>query len=104
MDKVLKEIKLSETVVDYIERLWYEYVSRKDIIESLFEDHKFDKDATVLESMPFKHYESKFQESKIAYELAMEEIKNNEVPEEYRTSAYRFEVRFSEKVLLIYKA
>lgn len=101
MDGYIAEIKLNQEIADYIERLWFEYISRKDIITSLFELHKNDSDPTVLDSVPFKHYENLFADSKIAYETAMEEVRTY-VPEEYSTVEYRFEVVFGERVMRVY--
>lgn len=96
------EIKITEELSNYIERLYREYIGKKDIITSLFELHKNDADASIFESTPYKHYEKLFYESKIAYDTAMKEINDTIVPAECRNEMHRFEVDFENHIIRVH--
>lgn len=96
------EIKITGELSNYIERLYREYIGKKDIITTLFELHKYDKDSSIFESVPYKHYEKLFDEAKFAYDTAMTEINNTIVPEECRNEMHRFEVDFENHIVRVY--
>lgn len=96
------ECKINEDKLNYCERLYLEYACKKDIITSMFELHKFDNDASVLESIPFKHYEDEFAKAKIAYDIMMKDINDTIVPEEYKKESNRFEIDFQDKCVKVY--
>ena len=94
-------IKITEESRDYIQRAYMEYRSKQDIIASVFDIHKYDTDAAILESVPFKHYEKEFEKAKLVYDTALSESEKNYIEEEIRNKGAFFVVDFDECVLKV---
>lgn len=92
--KNIKVIKVDKKVIDMLQACYEDYRAKQDIITMIFELHKYDTDASVVESAPFKHYEKQFMESKIKYDTTMEEIRQKYIPEELKIIDYRYDVDF----------
>lgn len=100
--KKITTLKIDERLLDMVQALFEDYRAKQDIITMLFELHKFDEEATLLNSVSFKAYEGQFREAKIAYDTCMEELRANCIPKEYQEEKYKFEVNFGEKCVDIW--
>lgn len=100
MDNKIK-IDININLLDMIQAYFEDYKAKQDLITMLFELHKFDEDASILESVPFKHYEREFREAKIAYDTCMEEIRKTCIPQEYQAAKYKFDIDFEDKCIYI---
>lgn len=92
-NKIFKK-EIPEGVVEQLQSYYEDYRAKQDLIMMLFEMHKNDTDAVIIESKPFLAYEKKFAEAKVYYDTMMEEIRNNYVPKEYQKAQYNFGVNF----------
>lgn len=101
MNKEIIEIKAEREVLEYLEALYTEYRAKQDIINSVFELRKFDEDAVVIGSTPFKVYEKEFGAAKIKYDKAMDEIRDKYIPQELQEAGCRFEVDFENDVIKV---
>lgn len=101
MDGKETRIKVSEEDMNYLESAFVDYKSKQDIINFVFENHKFDDDDTVVHGKPFKAYEHQFAEAKFKCELVMNEIQEKYLPEDLRKENYRWEADFITKELVV---
>lgn len=67
-------LEIPKDTADYLQRLAYEVMTRRDVIVGMFEAHKDDADSTVLDSTPFKHYHKLLEEAEFAYDVAKNEF------------------------------
>ena len=102
MRKYCKLIPLKEEMVDYIQAAFEDYKAKQDLITMIFELHKYDEDYSIIDSAPFRYYESCFMKAKVKYDTIMSELQNEYIPDEYKTAKYRFEVDFDNKQIGIY--
>ena len=94
--KVVKTIKINEETRDFVEARFQEYMSYKDMIGTVLENHKDDEDGSVIASNPFKAFYKEYLEAKVQYDHAMEIISKQFIPKEFQKEAYHFEVKFDE--------
>ena len=97
-------INVESELVDKLQALFEDYRAKQDLLTMIFELHKYDNDSAIIDSVPFRNYERRFGESKIAYETMIDLIRNNYIPSKYDSSEYNFEVDFELKKIKIYKA
>lgn len=69
-------LDINKETCDYLQRLTFEIEANKSVITRLLSDAKDDVDASVLESIPFKTYHKKMEESMYMYETAKNELTN----------------------------
>lgn len=101
MEKKVIEIKVEKEMAETLEALFYDYRAKQDIINSVFDLHKYDDDALVVSSVPFKAYEKAFAEAKVKYDEAMDIIQDTYIPQELRDAGCRWEMDFSENKLIV---
>lgn len=99
--KEVREIKVESEALETLEALFYDYRAKQDIINSVFELHKFDEDALVINSAPFKAYEKEFSRAKVKYDEAMKHIQETFIPQELRNARCRWEVNFDENKIIV---
>lgn len=102
MRNLLTEVKMKEEVIDKLEALYTEYRAKQDIINYIFDLHKFDEDDSIIKSSPFRSYEKEFTEIKVKYDEAMKMVSDEIVPKQYRDIGCTWEVDFNENLLKIY--
>lgn len=96
------EIQVTDKgMLELLEALYYDYRAKQDIINSVFDIHKFDLDGSVIDGAPFKAYEKAFSEAKIKYDEMMETVQNTYIPEETRNAGCRWEVNFDESKIIV---
>ncbi len=101
MGKEVIEIKANHEILEYLEALYTEYRAKQDIIQSILDLHKFDEDASVINSVPFKAYEKEFGIGKVKYDKAMDEIRDQYIPKELQDAGCRFEVDFENDLIRV---
>lgn len=84
---------------DIIQRHWLDYIQRNNVIKGLIEDHKFDKDTSIVDSDIFKVYEKRAQESYVQYEAAGNIMIKQYEPEEVKGKNYNWSLDFESKKL-----
>lgn len=99
--KTIYAINITEELRDFIEARFQEYMSYKDMIDTVLANHKDDEDGGVIMSEPFKAFFKEYRECKIQYDAAMETIQKDIIPEEYQKEKYKFEVDFAESRIKI---
>ena len=96
------EVKITDKgLLETLEANFYEYKAKQDIINSVFDTHAYDLDASVISSIPFKAYEKQFQESKIKYETIRDIVQDTYVPKEMQEAGCRWEVNFNTETIVI---
>lgn len=88
-----KIVKLDEGFVGKLERYHYEVEGFKDVINTLLEMHKNDKDASFLKSVVFKQYKQDFDTAFATYSLMKDEV-SKFIPSEYNDIAIEWKVDF----------
>lgn len=73
-------LEITKDTCNYLQRLAYEVMTRKDVITTMFETHKDDADTSVLDSVPFKHYHKLLEEAEFAYDVAKQELEKSLMP------------------------
>lgn len=101
MKKKSVEIKVEKGILETLEALFYDYRAKQDIINSVFDLHKFDQDAYVISSVPFRTYEKAFAEAKVKYDAAMDMVRDTYIPQDLREAGCRWEVDFDESKLIV---
>lgn len=99
--KVVKTIDITEELRDFVEARYQEYMSYKDMIDTVLVNHRDDEDDGVILSEPFKAFFKEYRECKVKYDEAMNIIQKDFIPEEFQQEKYRFEVDFALKVIRI---
>lgn len=96
---MLKDIALNKETIDYIQSLFLDYKAKQDILNSVFEGHKYDTDSSVIESVPFKHYEKEFAKAKFAFDTCMNNVQEEYIPDDLKGKVSYWEVVFDDGVL-----
>lgn len=99
--KIIKTIKMETEDRDYLERCFVDYTGKQDLLNSIFELHKFDSDDTLINSVPFKTFYKQFAETKFVYDTVMKEMEKKYIPQELQDKGCRWEVDFSAKEMNI---
>lgn len=73
-------LELNEETCNYLQRLSYEVMTRKDVVTNMLQMAKDDVDASVLDSIPFKRYHKLLEEAEYAYDIAKMELENHVKP------------------------
>lgn len=92
----MKTIKfeLPDETVNEVERCQYEVNARQGVIDRLFEKHKDDADASMLDSKPFKHFMTQLAEAEAEYEMAKNRITEEFVPDELKEHQVEWNLDF----------
>lgn len=69
-------LEVNKETCDYLQRLAFEVMTRRDVITNMLQMAKDDVDSSVLESVPFKHYHKLLEEAEYAYDTAKMELEN----------------------------
>lgn len=69
MSKVFT-IEVNNKTCDYLQRLAYEVMTRRDVVTNMIQNSKNDVDDSVLNSVPFKHYHKQLEEAEFSYDVA----------------------------------
>lgn len=67
-------VKIEPSIVERIERLYFDYESYKDVVATCFDLHKADTDSSFLDSEVFKKYQENMHEAFVAYNVAKGEL------------------------------
>lgn len=67
-------VEVEENVINYLERLGMEVDAQVYLIDRMFANHAYDTDTELFESIPFKHFMRRYEESKYAWEMAKSEF------------------------------
>lgn len=73
-------ITVNNELVDYLQRLDFEMAARRNVINALFDIHKTDPDASVLDSAPFKKYHKELVEATAEWEFAKKQVPEKCMP------------------------
>lgn len=89
--KVLYEIQIPEQICDYIQSLYYEVNGARNLA------------AYALSALPdtFPSLKKEYMDLFKTYNLAMESLRREFVPSEYRDEHYTLEVRFGDNMLQV---
>ncbi len=91
--------EIEANVVSALERLSYEYETRKDNVTFLLENHA--DDPGFLDSAVFQKYQQEEFDAKKAFETAKKEFQNAYVPSELREHKISWSLDYQTKVLTI---
>ena len=67
-------VEIPEDISNYLQRLGNDVESRVYLIDRMFANHAEDTDKSMFDSIPFKHYMSKYEDAFAAFELAKMEF------------------------------
>lgn len=95
------EIVVPTEVSEALERCQYELNARESVIDRLFEKHKDDTDSSIVESAPFKHFMSELASTKAEYEMLMDRVSKELVPEYLRDHTIQWTLDFYTHILSI---
>lgn len=101
MEKKAVEIRVEKGMLETLEARYYDYRAKQDIINSVFDLHKFDNDALVVSSAPFRAFEKAFAEAKVKYDAAMDMVRDTYIPQDLLEAGCRWEVDFDEGKLIV---
>lgn len=93
-NKVIKEIKVDENVMERLEELYYEVELRKSIISDMIASKRNNSDG-------FKEYFAECKKLFKDYTILKTTITNDYVPSEYRTDNHSWNANFEKKVIEI---
>lgn len=102
MKNIVKSIGITAEFRDFVEARYQEYQSYKDMIDTVFTNHKYDDDAGVINSVAFKEFFNDYREKKIEYDTTMHIIQRDYIPEKFKKDEYSFDVNFDELKIDIY--
>ena len=94
-------IVVDQELVDYIERLDFEYLSLKDIIVTYLDLHKTDTDDSAINNAVFTSYQNKYNKAKVEYELAKKQLTDQYIPSCLYDHKYSWSLDYSSNVLTI---
>lgn len=94
-------VNVDESTRDLMQRVWLDYTYKKEIVRGIIEDHKYDDDDSIINSVVFKSYEKQSQECMVAYETACKELTNRYVPEHIKNKQYSWNLDFDKCILEI---
>ena len=94
-------IQVKEGVSNYLERLYYDIITRERIIAHLIESHKDDEDDSVLSSAPFTSYHDELSQVSAEYEMAKAEFASKYIPKEFGGHNISWELDFNTNILII---
>lgn len=99
-------LELNTETCDYLQRLAYEVMTRRDVVSNMIQMAKDDVDTSVLDSIPFKHYHKLLEEAEYAYDVAKTELENHIKPlvleHEGKDTPFSWQVRdFNEHLVWI---
>ena len=89
-------IKLSNESLSYIERYYYDYISKKSNVDFIIKNYNNSEDSDF-----FKYYKNREQEALLNYNKAKNEFYNNVIPEKFKSHKFRWSVNFLRRELII---
>lgn len=96
------EINVTQEMVNYLQRLNYEVLTREEIITKLLEIHKNDTDDSLFVSKPFLKYSEELSRVKAEYEIAKLEVEKLYIPKElYNKHQYNWTVDFTTNIMTV---
>ena len=98
-NNLVLRVNIPEDISIYLQRLQYEYQSRKDIIALLLETHQ--NDVSVITSPTFIKYQELTGESVAAYDIAKAELEQMYVPKELNGHQINWNLDFNTSILTI---
>jgi hypothetical protein len=97
------EINIPQEMINYLQKLNYEIVTREEIITKLLEMHQDDIDDSLFTSKPVIKYSEELSRVKAEYELAKIEVEKLYVPDMlYGKHEYKWEIDFVTNVMTVY--
>lgn len=79
MTRTINFIVGESELVDRLQELDLEVGARESLITAIMEQHKFDTDASLLESIPFKEYQKEYQKLFLEYKAAQDKVAGSDV-------------------------
>lgn len=101
MIKKTIKIDVPQEMVDYLQRLNFEVMTRTEIITKLLETHQNDTDESLFTSKPFLKYSEELSRIKAEYELAKIEVEKTYAPKELQGHTYNWSVDFQTNEMTI---
>lgn len=101
MTKRTVEVVIPVETSEALERCQYELNARESVIDRLFEKHKNDADGSIVESAPFKHFMTELATTKAEYEMLMDRVSKELVPEYLRDHTIQWTLDFLTHTLSI---
>lgn len=101
MERKVTEINAEKGIIETLEALYYDYRTKQDIINSVFDIHKFDDDSLIVESPAFKAYEKAFAAAKVKYDNVMQKVQDTYIPKELQEAGCKWEVNFDECKIVV---
>lgn len=77
-------IGLTQEQVDYLQRLGSDVDAKVFLIDRMFANHAADKDTSMFDSVPFKHYMKEYEEAQFAWEQAKLELQKGYLDEKVK--------------------
>lgn len=79
MTRTINFVVGESELVDKLQELDLEVGARESLIAAIMEQHKFDTDASLLESIPFKEYQKEYQRLFREYKAAQDQVSSSDV-------------------------
>lgn len=67
-------VDITTEQANYLQRLGADVDSKVFLIDRMFSNHASDEDTALFDSVPFKHYMSEYEKSRMEWELAKSEF------------------------------
>lgn len=77
-------VVIPDEVRDMVQRAGLEYNQKKSVISGLLEDHRYDEDASFIDSEIFQAYESKMAKAMYAFDSLKKQIEKEYMPDEVK--------------------
>lgn len=101
MIKKTIKIDVAQEMIDYLQRLNFEVMTRTEVITKLLETHKDDIDDSLFTSKPFLKYSEELSRIKAEYELAKIEVEKTYTPKELHGHTFNWSVDFQTNEMTI---
>lgn len=98
MDKKTYQREIPEEVVAMIQRLQYDYNSKKDVIATLIAT---ENDPAIFEGEVFKHYQNQMAQAQAELEIAKGEFEKAWLPDEFKDTSCRWNLDFATNKLIV---
>ena len=86
------EITVSQEDITYLQRYFYDYMVKRDIVIFILSNSSFNED--YLNSEDFYYYDQRYRQALYEYNLAKKEFERRVVPKEFINSQYLWSVSF----------
>lgn len=95
------EIKVSQEDISYLQRYFYDYMVKRDIIIFILSNSSFKEE--YLNDEDFQYYNKRYQQALYDYNMAKIEFEKRVIPKEFINSQYLWTVSFELNKVFIEK-